>query len=73
VNWFIAYLSSNDADIGSVAMSNKLERPWKDRGRTRKQFLDDLKEKREYCEFKDAAALDRNLWRALKGRGCGHE
>ena len=32
------------------------------RGRRRKQLLNDLKEKREYCKLKHEA-LDRTLWR----------
>jgi hypothetical protein len=35
-------------------------------GRRRKQLLDDLKEKREYCKFKEEA-LDRALWRTCCG------
>jgi len=38
------------------------------RGRRRKQLLDDLKEKRRYCELKDEA-LARNPWRTRIGRG----
>ena len=38
------------------------------RGRKRKQLLDDLKEKRRYCELKDEA-LDRTPWRTRIGRG----
>jgi hypothetical protein len=37
------------------------------RGRRRKQLLDDLKEKREYCKLKDEA-LDSTLWRTHLGR-----
>jgi hypothetical protein len=40
------------------------------RGRTGKQLLDDLKEKRGYWKLKEEA-LDRNLWRTLFGRGHG--
>jgi hypothetical protein len=40
------------------------------RGRSRKQLLNDLKEKREYGKLKEEA-LDRTLWRASFGRGCG--
>jgi hypothetical protein len=40
------------------------------RGRRRKQLLDDLKEKRRYCKFKEEA-LDRTLWRTRFGRGYG--
>jgi hypothetical protein len=40
------------------------------RGRRRKQLLDDLKENRRYCKFKEEA-LDRTLWRTRFGRGYG--
>jgi hypothetical protein len=40
------------------------------RGRRRKQLLDDLKEKRRYCELKEEA-LDRTVWRNRFGRGYG--
>jgi hypothetical protein len=40
------------------------------RGKRRKQFLDDLKEKRRYCKLKEEA-LDRTVWRTCFGRGCG--
>jgi hypothetical protein len=38
--------------------------------RRRKQLLDDLKEKRGYCELKEEA-LDRTLWRTRFRRGYG--
>ena len=40
------------------------------RGRRRRKLLDDLKERRGYCELKEEA-LDRTMWRAGFGRGCG--
>ena len=40
------------------------------RGRRRKQLLDDLKEKREYCKLKEEA-LYRTVWRNGFVRGCG--
>ena len=40
------------------------------RGTSRKQLLDDLKEKRGYWKLKEEA-LDRNLWRTRFGRGYG--
>jgi hypothetical protein len=39
-------------------------------GRTRKQLLDDLKEKRRYWKWKEEA-LDRTVWRTRFGRGYG--
>jgi hypothetical protein len=40
------------------------------RGRSRKQPLDDLKEKRRYWKLKEEA-LDRTMWRTRFGRGYG--
>jgi hypothetical protein len=40
------------------------------RGRRRKQLLDDIKEKRRYCELKEEA-LDGTLWRSFFGSGYG--
>jgi len=40
------------------------------RGRRRMKLLDDLKERRGYFHFKEEA-LDRTMWRARFGRGCG--
>jgi hypothetical protein len=40
------------------------------RGRRRKQPLDDLMEKRGYCNLKEEA-LHRTLWRTRFGRGYG--
>ena len=40
------------------------------RGRRRRKLLDDLKEKRGYCHFKQKA-LGRTVWRAGFGRGFG--
>ena len=40
------------------------------RGRRCKQLLDDLKEKRRYCELKEEA-LDHTLWRTHIGRCYG--
>ena len=37
------------------------------RGRRRKQLLDDLKERKVYCELKEVA-LDRAVWRIRSGR-----
>jgi len=37
------------------------------RGRRRKKLLDDLEERRGYCQLKDEA-LDRTMWRARFGR-----
>ena len=39
-------------------------------GRRRKKLLDDLKDRRGYCHFKEEA-LDRNMWRDRFGRGFG--
>jgi hypothetical protein len=38
--------------------------------RRRKQLLDNLKEKREYCKLKEEA-LDRTVWRTRFGRRYG--
>ena len=40
------------------------------RGRRRKKLLDDLKNRRGYCQLKEEA-LDRSMWRAGFGRGFG--
>ena len=40
------------------------------RGRRRKKLLDDLKDRRGYCELKEEA-LDRSMWRNRFGRGFG--
>ena len=40
------------------------------RGRRRRKLLDDLKERRGYCQLKEEA-LDRTMWRARFGRGFG--
>ena len=40
------------------------------RGRRRKKLLDDLKDRRGYCELKEEA-LDRTVWRNRFGRGFG--
>ena len=40
------------------------------RGRWRKKQLDDLKDRRGYCELKEEA-LDRTMWRNRFGRGFG--
>ena len=40
------------------------------RGRRRKKLLDDLKDRRGYCQLKEEA-LDRTVWRNRFGRGCG--
>ena len=39
-------------------------------GRRRKKLLDDLKDRRGYCELKEEA-LDRTTWRNHFGRGFG--
>jgi hypothetical protein len=39
-------------------------------GRRRRELLDDLKERRGYSHLKEEA-LDRTIWRARFGRGCG--
>ena len=39
-------------------------------GRRRKKLLDDLKDRRGYCQFKEEA-LDRIMWRNRFGRGFG--
>ena len=39
-------------------------------GRRSKQLLDDIKEKRGYCEFEEEA-LEHTLWRTRFGSGCG--
>ena len=40
------------------------------RGRRRKKLLDDLNERRGYCQLKEEA-LDRTMWRNRFGRGFG--
>ena len=40
------------------------------RGRRRRKPLDELKERRGYCQLKEEA-LDRTMWRAGFGRGFG--
>ena len=40
------------------------------RGRRRKELLDDLKDRRGYCQLKEEA-LGRTLWRNRFGRGFG--
>jgi hypothetical protein len=40
------------------------------RGRRRRKLLDDLKERRAYCNLKEEA-LDHTMWRAGFGRGFG--
>ena len=40
------------------------------RGRRRKKILDDLKNRRGYCQLKEEA-LDRTMWRNRFGRGFG--
>ena len=40
------------------------------RGRRRKKLLDDLKDRRGYCQLKEEA-LDRAMWRNRFGRGFG--
>ena len=40
------------------------------RGRRRKKLLDDLKDRRGYCQLKEKA-LDRTMWRNRFGRGYG--
>ena len=40
------------------------------RGRRRKKLLDDLKERRGYCQLKEEA-LDGTMWRNRFGRGFG--
>ena len=39
-------------------------------GRRRKKLLDDLEDKRGYCELKEEA-LDRTMWRNRFGRDFG--
>ena len=39
------------------------------RGRRRRKVLDDLKDRRGYCQLKEEA-LDRPVWRNRFGRGC---
>ena len=40
------------------------------RGRRRRKLLDDLKERRGFSHLKEEA-VDRTIWRARFGRGCG--
>ena len=40
------------------------------RGRKRKKLLNDLKERRGYCQLKEEA-VDRTMWRNRFGRGFG--
>ena len=40
------------------------------RGRRRKKLLDDLKDRRGYCQLKEEA-LNRTMWRNRFGRGFG--
>ena len=42
----------------------------KRRGRRRKKLLDDLKDRRGYCQLKEEA-VDRTVWRNRFGRGFG--
>jgi hypothetical protein len=39
-------------------------------GRRRKKLLDDLKDRRGYCQLKEEA-VDRSMWRNRFGRGFG--
>ena len=41
------------------------------RGRRHRKLLDDLKDRRGYCQMKEEA-LDRTMWRARFGRGFGY-
>jgi hypothetical protein len=40
-------------------------------GKRRKKLLDDLKDRRGYCELKEEA-LDRTMWRNRFAKGFGH-
>ena len=40
------------------------------RGRRREKLLDELKDRRGYCQLKEEA-LDRTMWRNRFGRGFG--
>ena len=42
----------------------------KRRGRRRKKLVDDLKDRKGYCQLKEEA-LDRTMWRNRFGRGFG--
>jgi len=41
-------------------------------GRRRKKLLDDLKDRRGYCQLKEEA-LERTMWMNRFGRGFGHD
>ena len=59
--YFTVYLPRNERRKMDVTRS------W---WRRSKHLLDDLNEKREYCDLKEKA-LDRYLWKIRCGRGCG--
>ena len=42
----------------------------RERGKRRKKLLDDLTDRRGYCQLKEEA-LDRTMWRNRFGRGFG--
>jgi hypothetical protein len=70
-NWIGHILRRNCLLHGVVEGKIKGEREVTGRrGRRRKKILDDLKERRGYCNLK-GEALDRTKWRARFGRGFG--
>ena len=52
---------------GKIKGQIEVTRRW---GRRRKKLLDDLKDRRGYCQLKEEA-LDRTMWRNRFGRGFG--
>ena len=52
---------------GKIKRQIEVTRRW---GRWRKKLLDDLKDRRRYCQLKEEA-LDRTMWRNRFGRGFG--
>ena len=52
---------------GKIKGQIEVTRRW---GRKRKKLLDDLKDRRGYCQLKEEA-LDRTMWRNRFGRGFG--
>ena len=52
---------------GKIKGQIEVARRW---GRRRKKLLDDLKDRRGYCELKEET-LDRTMWRNRFGRGFG--
>jgi len=70
-NWFGHILRRNcllhKVIEGKILGQIEVTRRW---GRRRKELLDDLKDRRGYCQLKEEA-LDRTMWREHFGRGFG--